>query len=106
MLGPPAKVFVKFCEGYWQLSPSLTRTLWQAFRQATSPTARTLRHVWLLYDSVDRIDPHALIHVTCSPKKIIEALEALVEETLLTRSQATEAEEAMLSHVQADGTWR
>ena len=103
---PPPKVFQSFCDLYWGMSTPLMHTLWAAFRQAESSAARTLRHVWLLYDSVDRIDPKALIHVTCSPKRVLEAIEALVDESLLDRRQATQVEEIILSHVQADGTWR
>jgi len=102
----PPKVFENFCLVYWGVSTSLMHTLWGAFRLAESPAARTLRHVWLLYDSVNGMSPTGLVHRTCSPKRVVEAIEGLVDEALLSRSTATEAEEIILSHVQADGTWR
>ena len=105
-LEPAPKVFEQFSAGYWGIPAPLTKALWQAFRRPAHPTPRALRHAWLLYDGVQGMNPGALIHWTCSPRKVIESIEALVDEQLLTRRQATEAEEAILAHVYADGTWR
>jgi hypothetical protein len=80
------------------------RLLWQAFSRAQSAAPRALRQAWLLYEGVAGMDPQALIHNTCSPTRIMDAIEGLGDEHWLDRSQATQLEEAILAHVQADGT--
>jgi hypothetical protein len=101
----PPQVFVDFCTIYWGLPAPLQRSLWSAFRRVEGEKPCTLRQTWLFFNS-PQVDPYTLIHRTCSPQRIVEALECMVEEQILARDQATAAEELIFTHVQASGAWR
>jgi hypothetical protein len=60
----------------------------------------------LLFDAATVVEAYYLVYGMCAPQAVIEALEALVDEGQLARSQATAIEEAVLRNVDREGEWR
>jgi hypothetical protein len=60
----------------------------------------------LLFDAAPVVEAYYLVYGVCAPQAVIEALEALVDEGQLVRSQATAIEEAVLRNVDREGEWQ
>jgi hypothetical protein len=91
---------------YWQVPTSLAETWWWALGRSHHARALALRQAVLLFDAAPVAEVYHLVHGVCAPQAVIEALEALVDEGQLPRSQATAIEEAVLRNVDREGEWR
>jgi hypothetical protein len=95
---------------FFVLSSAQTACWWTALQHATrAPAQRWFRQL-LFYDARPswNQDPEAIeryILRAMPASDIVEAIEALVEEGLLTRPEATGLEERVLQHVDAHGAW-
>jgi hypothetical protein len=91
-------------EELWHLPPSEAKAFWWALCRSRYLRPTLLRqqlglagHMLVTDDCLARL---------CQPALVLAALEALVHEGHLRRAQCTRMEDTILSHVQANGSWR
>ena len=87
---------------YFGLAPPLSRTRWRALERAQWSEAHAFRHSLLLFDARPRLTPDAVVRFVdqvASPQRLIELLEALVQEGRLSRHEANTLMEAVLARV-------
>jgi len=99
MDGPPGWQILN--EELWHLSDRESRTFWWALARAQTWRPVTLRQQIGLVGAV-RVTEDCLARL-CQPAVIVAALEALVHERQLSRSQCTQIEETILTHVPQPG---
>ena len=102
MDGPPGWQILN--EELWHLSDRAQKVFWWALARAQPWRPVTLRQQLALVGSV-RLTDDCLARL-CQPAVVLAALEALVQEGRLSRSQCTQIEDTILCSVQANGRWR
>ena len=102
---PLPKVFLLFTN-YWMMPDHLARTWWQALAKAQWSQAVAFRQAFLYHDVGVLGNRHAFIHKSVAPAKVMAVIENLVSEQTLSRKQASEIEEQVLTMVKHDGMWR
>jgi hypothetical protein len=90
---------------YWTLPDPIARSWWRTLTQARWSKSVEFKQTVLYFSVGGCGDRHAFLHQSVSPARTVEVLEALVEEQLLGRAQASRIEDTILKHVTHDGDW-
>jgi hypothetical protein len=98
-------VFRAFAQ-YWDLPGALAQQWWRALSLAEHGRPLSWRQALLLYGPAPTGDSRHLIHSASAPQKVMDVLEDLVEEGLLSRQTASQIQERVLRQVSRDGRWR
>src|SRR5262245_4874925 len=105
----PSPAFWVFCKGL-QLAPDVTRRFWQALDGPEGPSCLyglgSMQRVAVLYPRSFRDHVAPITDGPCSPHRIVELLEALVDGGKLSRSDANVVETAVLDRTGRQGAWR
>jgi hypothetical protein len=90
------------------LSPAQQAQWWQAWKRAETPAAVALRQHLLFFDETRAQRPQArhMIHQVCAGTALVQVCEALVDEHLLSRPDATAIEDCIFQALDAQGHWR
>ena len=96
---------------YASLSPALARTWWRALGRTQGTEARSWLQDLRYFDAQPRSRTQALdavlpfLRLTSPPARVMQVVESLVGEHLLTRSEASAIEEHMFRCVDHRGEW-
>jgi hypothetical protein len=96
---------------YFGLHASAATQWWEALQQAKSPKAHTWLEQMLFYDArptwnqAPEAQQRFIVH-SMPPVQVVEAIESLVDEGLLTRTRGTALQEAVLECVSSTGQWK
>jgi hypothetical protein len=100
-------VFREFCTVYLTLTEAQITTWWTALMRARWSAAVSLKQT-VRYQHAEPFSRPWLEHfarVNLHPTVLVEALEALAGEGIMSRGQANTFEEAILSRMTAAGDW-
>jgi hypothetical protein len=94
---------------YFELEAPLSRAWWGALERARWSEARELRQTLAFFDTQEAAGVDVILRFfqhRVTPQAIVDVLEALVGERLLSRQKATLLEEAVLRRVTRGGQWQ
>ena len=92
----------------WLEMPApLQARLWRAVRASTSPTVQAWYYALLYYQPKPQAAEYTqgFIFGTLSPQRVIETVEVLRATGALTRREANQVEEFVLTWANAEGRW-
>jgi hypothetical protein len=95
--------------GYFELEVPLSRAWWTGLERSTWSETRAFYHMLRLFDArpgtdIDQV--MTFVQELTTPQTIVDVLEALVQERLLSRRKAIALEEAVLARVDREGRWQ
>ena len=102
----PPKTYQLLC-AFWGFSQSQERLLWSVLARTSGVAATAFRQHLLFYNEHRSTLPDAqhMLHQVCRPAHVLQVLELLWEEGLLSRRQTTQMEELVLTAVDRAGPW-
>jgi hypothetical protein len=92
---------------FWRLSTEQQCLLWKALKQSETPAVADWRLRLLLYDEskVYKHQAREVIHHLASPRIVIDAIEWLYDESLLSRQTASTLQDCILQATDKFGNW-
>lgn len=92
----------------WHLERWQTQALWKALMSARWSQACELKRLLVYYNQLGANEARSqhVLETLCTPQHVLGILEALVQEKRLTRSTASQIEDALLRQVDARGQWQ
>jgi hypothetical protein len=97
--------FHTFCSAFLHMPEPLIRAVWHALWKAKWTRACAVRRAFLVHDSLHHhVDFEGLFR-TVSPKNLVQTLEELVQEELLSRHDSHSAQECVLRQTTKSGQW-
>jgi hypothetical protein len=94
---------------YFELEAPLSRAWWGALERARWSEARELRQTLQFFDTQEAAGVDVILRFfqhRVTPQTIVDVLEALTRERLLTRRKSNDCMEAVLRRVTVDGQWQ
>jgi hypothetical protein len=109
MIPPPPPLWLTLCQ-LWRLEPGEASRCWRALYQARWSVSASLRQVMVHFEAQDAMTRltgvDAFVRHHLPPEVVLEALEALAGEALLSPRDRVRIEEKVLAQVGSDGQWQ
>ena len=90
---------------YVGLSDALSHRCWQGLRASPWPTVVAVRTTFLLHDALV-LDPRGLTRSSADPGHMIQVIENLFAQGLLTAVERVQVEDILLAATTAEGRWK
>ena len=90
---------------YLGLSDVLSARCWQGMQASQCPTVAAIRAAFLLHNAV-LLDPAGLAQGSATPARLIQVIEDLCTQGLLTAAERVQVEDTLLAATTAEGRWK